>query len=71
MVIATTAAAVAVSLYLPKTYKAASKVVFLPNTTAFSPTDDATIQRTLQTFQRLLATRDGFCDGCAEGSRGD
>lgn len=58
VVIATTVAAVAVSLYLPKTYKAAATVVFLPNTTAFSPTDDATIQRTLQTFQRLLSTRD-------------
>jgi capsular exopolysaccharide synthesis family protein len=58
VVIATTVAAVAVSLYLPKTYKAAATVVFLPNTTAFSPTDDATIQRTLQTFQRLLGTRD-------------
>ncbi len=57
VVIATTAAVVGASLYLPKTYRASATIVFLTSTSPFASTDVNTVERTLQTFQRLLATR--------------
>jgi capsular exopolysaccharide synthesis family protein len=56
VVIATTAAVVAVSLYLPKTYRAVAKIVYSPATSVFATTDVSTIERNLETFQRLLST---------------
>jgi capsular exopolysaccharide synthesis family protein len=57
VVIATTAAVVAVSLYLPKTYRAVAKIVYQPATSPFVSQDPSTVQRNLETFQRLLDTR--------------
>jgi tyrosine-protein kinase len=56
-VIATTAAVVAVSLYLPKTYRASTTIVLQTATTPFAATDVSTLERNLQTIQRLLETR--------------
>ena len=70
VVIATTAAAVAVSLYLPKTYRAATTIVFLTTTSPLQSTDTGTIERTLQTFQRLLDTRE-VLDAAAEKVPGE
>ena len=56
VVIGTTAAVVAISLYLPKTYKASAKLVYEP-TSLLATTDVSTVERNLQTFQRLLLTR--------------
>jgi capsular exopolysaccharide synthesis family protein len=58
VVIATTAAVVAVSLYLPKTYRSIAKIVYQPATSVFASTDVSTVQRNLETFQRLLTTRE-------------
>jgi capsular exopolysaccharide synthesis family protein len=57
VVLATTAAVVAVSLYLPKTYRATADIVFQTTTNPFQSTDSGTIERQLQTFQRLIDTR--------------
>jgi capsular exopolysaccharide synthesis family protein len=57
VVVATTAAVVAVSLYLPKTYRAVAKIVYQPATSVFASQDPTTVQRNLETFQRLLDTR--------------
>jgi non-specific protein-tyrosine kinase len=58
VVIATTVAVVAVSLSLPKTYRASATIVFQTATTPFVSNDVSTRERTLQTFQRLLGTRE-------------
>jgi non-specific protein-tyrosine kinase len=57
-VIAVTAAVVAVSLYLPKTYRAVAKIVYAPSTSVFGNNDTNTVERNLETFQRLLTTRE-------------
>jgi non-specific protein-tyrosine kinase len=57
VVVATTAAVVAVSLYLPKTYRAVAKIVYQPATSVFASQDPTTIERNLETFQRLIDTR--------------
>src|SRR4029453_10495821 len=58
VVIVTTAAVVAVSVYLPNTYKATATIVFATPTTPFASTDVGTRERELETFQRLLGTRE-------------
>jgi capsular exopolysaccharide synthesis family protein len=58
VVVVTTAAVVAVSVYLPNTYKATATIVFQTATTPLAPTDVGTRQRELETLQRLLGTRE-------------
>lgn len=57
VVIATTAAVIAVSLYLPKSYRATATIELLTPPTPFGNTDVSTLQRNLETIQRLLQTR--------------
>jgi non-specific protein-tyrosine kinase len=73
VVIATTAAVVAVSLYLPKTYRAVAKIVYQPATSVFANQDPSTIERNLETFQRLLDTRAVLSSAAAKvpGETGD
>jgi capsular exopolysaccharide synthesis family protein len=56
-VLVTTAVVVGISLYVPKTYRATSKLIYAPATSIFASQDPGTVQRNLETFQRLLTTR--------------
>jgi non-specific protein-tyrosine kinase len=56
-VLATTAVVVGISLYVPKTYRATSKLIYEPATSLFASTDPGTVERNLETFQRVLTTR--------------
>jgi len=73
VVIATTAAVVAISLYLPKTYRAVAKIVYQPATSVFVSQDPSTVERNLATFERLLDTRDVLSRAAAKvpGETGD
>ena len=55
-VVATTAVVVAISLYVPKTYRSSSQLIYEPATSLFASTDPDTVKRNLETFQRLLTT---------------
>ena len=56
-VVVTTAVVVGISLLVPKTYRASSKLIYEPATSLFASQDPDTIKRNLETFQRLLTTR--------------
>jgi polysaccharide biosynthesis transport protein len=56
-VVATTAVVVGISLYVPKTYRATSQLIYEPASSIFASQDPGTVQRNLETFQRLLTTR--------------
>jgi tyrosine-protein kinase len=73
VVVATTAVVVGVSLYLPKNYRAVAKIVYQPATSVFASQDPTTVQRNLETFQRLLDTRDVLSRAAANvpGETGD
>jgi polysaccharide biosynthesis transport protein len=51
-----TTVAVAVSLSLPKSYQASARIAYDPTATLSQPTDSASIQRQLSTFQALINT---------------
>src|SRR3954468_14719060 len=55
-VVATTAVVVGVSLYVAKTYRSTSQLIYEPATSLFASTDPDTVKRNLETFQRLLTT---------------
>ena len=51
-----TIAVVAISKTLPKTYNASATIVYNPSSTVLQPTDAASIERQLATFQALAQT---------------
>jgi capsular exopolysaccharide synthesis family protein len=53
----TTALVVGISLYVPKSYRSTSQLIYAPATSLFASTDPDTVKRNLETFQRLLTTR--------------
>jgi capsular exopolysaccharide synthesis family protein len=56
IVVVVTVAVALVSEILPKTYKATANVIYNPATTPLQPTEAATTQRQLATFQSLVDT---------------